>query len=123
MIDMERSPERGFKGIWIPKHIWESPDLPILAKVLFAEIDSLDKERGCFASNAYFAKFFGVTDRAIRKHLAVLKERNFIRISMKHGNDRVIEVQWKYSTKARSKAAKELSDAQRALVDRFKMRS
>ena len=46
MLDMEK-PSRDFKGIWIPKEIWESENLSIMEKVLFVEIHSLDNERGC----------------------------------------------------------------------------
>ena len=46
MLDMEK-PSRDFKGIWIPKEIWESEQLSIMEKVLFVEIHSLDNERGC----------------------------------------------------------------------------
>ena len=38
-------PSRDFKGIWIPKEIWESEQLSIMEKVLFVEIHSLDNER------------------------------------------------------------------------------
>ena len=36
MLDMEK-PSRDFKGIWIPKEIWESENLSIMEKVLFVE--------------------------------------------------------------------------------------
>ena len=51
--------ERKFKGVWIPKEIWEEKSLSILEKVMLVEIDSLeDEEDGCYASNKYFANFF-----------------------------------------------------------------
>ena len=43
---------RGFKGIWIPKEIWESKEISMQEKVFLAEIHSLDNEQGCIASNA-----------------------------------------------------------------------
>ena len=58
--------ERDFKGVWIPREVWLSDELSLMEKVLFVEISSLDNERGCFASNQYFATFFGVSDRQIR---------------------------------------------------------
>lgn len=70
---------RGFDGIWIPKEIWLEPDLTALEKMLWAEIRSLGRhESGCFASNAYFAKFFGTTERRIQQMLAKLKKKNLI---------------------------------------------
>ena len=61
---MERH-ERDFKGVRIPRDIWLSEQLSIMEKVLFVEINSLDNERGCFASNAYFAEFFQVSSRRV----------------------------------------------------------
>ena len=62
-------PSRDFKGIWIPKEIWESEQLSIMEKVLFVEIHSLDNERGCYASNRYFSEFFHVSERQIHTNL------------------------------------------------------
>ena len=52
--------QRDFKGIWIPKELWILKDLSLLEKVMLIEIDSLDNENGCYASNDYFADFFGL---------------------------------------------------------------
>lgn len=48
---------RDFKGIWIPKVVWLDNRLSALDKFIFAEIDSLDGENGCWASNEYLAEF------------------------------------------------------------------
>jgi len=53
---------RGFKGIWIPAHLWLDKNLTVQELLFFVEIDSLDADKsGCFASNNYFSKFFGLT--------------------------------------------------------------
>ena len=53
---------RDFKGIWIPREIWLAEDLSHIEKLYLAEIDSLDNgKKGCFASNAYFSRFFKMT--------------------------------------------------------------
>ena len=52
---------RDFKGIWIPKEIWLNKNLKLIEKIFLVEIDSLDNEDGCYASNKYFAEFFGIT--------------------------------------------------------------
>ena len=52
---------RDFKGIWIPKEIWLNKDLTMQEKIFFVEINSLDNDKGCFASNGYFADFFGIS--------------------------------------------------------------
>ena len=53
--------ERTFKGIWIPKEIWLNNELTLQEKVILVEIDSLDNDDGCFASNKYFSEFFGIS--------------------------------------------------------------
>lgn len=53
--------ERAFKGVWIPANIWLSKNITLQEKVFLAEIDSLDNKDGCYASNSYFANFFGLS--------------------------------------------------------------
>lgn len=70
--------EREFKGVWIPKEIWLNKDLSLIEKVLLVEIDSLDNENHCIASNEYFAEFFGCSERTISRAVTRLKELNYI---------------------------------------------
>src|ERR1043166_2077708 len=93
---MER-PQRDFKGVWIPREIWLSPSLSLMEKVIFVEIDSLDNERGCFASNRHFAEFFGVSDRQIRTYVNSLTKKGFVTVTVKNRNERVIRVALKYA--------------------------
>ena len=65
---------RDFKGVWIEKSIWLNPDLNAIEKCLLAEIDSLDNEQGCFASNEYFAEFLGCTTRKVSDAITKLKK-------------------------------------------------
>ena len=88
--------ERDFKGIWIPKEVWLSPTLSLMEKVLFVEIHSLDNERGCFASNRYFAEFFGISDRQIRNVISSLKAKGFVTVTVRNKNERVIRAAGKY---------------------------
>jgi len=53
--------ERDFKGVWIAKEIWLDNKLTWMEKLFITEINSLDKENGCFASNNYFAEFFQIS--------------------------------------------------------------
>ena len=92
---MERQ-QRDFKGIWIPKEIWLSEQLSLMEKVLFVEISSLDNERGCFASNAYFAAFFGISDRQIRNVISSLKTKGFVAVTVRNKNERVIRTAGRY---------------------------
>lgn len=92
---MERH-ERDFKGIWIQREIWLSEELSLMEKVLFVEISSLDNERGCFASNRYFAEFFRVSDRQIRNLIGVLKAKGFVHVTVRNRNERVIRTAGKW---------------------------
>lgn len=62
---LDEKPKRDFKGIWIPKELWLAEDLTLQEKVFLAEIDSLDQDEGCYASNRYFAKFFGLSMKRV----------------------------------------------------------
>lgn len=77
--------ERKFKGIWIPREIWLSEELTLQEKVLLVEIDSLeDEEKGCYASNNYFARFFKLSNRRIAQIIASLKEKGYLNISYQY---------------------------------------
>ena len=117
---MER-PQREWKGIWIPKEIWISPELSLIEKVLFVEIHSLDNERGCFASNDYFAKFFGVSDRQIRNVLAALKSKKFIAVTVRNQNQRVIRTVGRYR-RISVEEKQELLRQQRTTVEKMRVR-
>lgn len=55
-------------------------------KLLYGEISSLTNKFGyCFASNAYFAELYGLTERTIRRMLADLQENGYIRIEDGNG--------------------------------------
>ena len=73
--------ERDFKGIWIPKDIWLNNNLDITEKALFAEIDSLDNEKGCTASNNYFINFFKISESTVTRAIAHLKSLGLIESS------------------------------------------
>ncbi len=70
--------KRGFKGVWIPKEIWLNQSLSVVEKVIVAEVDSLDGEKGCFASNAYLGKFLGLSETRAAHLVAGLIKREFI---------------------------------------------
>lgn len=88
------SKERDFKGIWIPKSIWLSKELSLQEKVFLVEINSLDGSSGCFASNEYFAEFFGLSKSRVSEVINSLINKGFL-ISIIHsdeGNTRTLEV-------------------------------
>lgn len=73
---------RAFKGVWISKDIWLSKDLGWSEKLLLVEIDSLDGDQGCFASNEYLANFFGLSKDRISKMVTSLKKKGYISVQL-----------------------------------------
>ena len=115
-------PERDFKGIWIPKEIWISQQLSLMEKVLFVEISSLDNERGCFASNRYFAEFFGISERQIRTYVGTLKEKGFVSVSIQNRNERVIRVVGKYA-RVKEEELQVLKNGRHALIHKLSFKA
>ena len=111
-------PARDFKGIWIPKDVWLSEKLSLMEKVLFVEIHSLDNEDGCYASNRYFAEFFGVSERQIRTHIGSLKTKGFVHVTIQNRNERVIRVAGQHAW-AKSSDVRKLKESRQSLIHRF----
>jgi len=84
---------RDFKGIWIPKEIWLSKELTLQEKVFLVEISSLDNEDGCFANNAYFADFFGISKTRVSIVINNLVEKKYITSTMfyKEGSKQILK--------------------------------
>ena len=114
--------DRDFKGVWIPREIWLSEKLSLVEKALFVEIHSLDNERGCYASNRYFAEFFAVGERQIRRYIASLKAAGFVIVTVKNKNDRVIRTAGRYSRVADEKR-RDFQRRRRELTEKFTLRS
>jgi len=113
-------PSRDFKGIWIPKEIWESENLSIMEKVLFVEIHSLDNERGCYASNRYFSEFFSVSERQIQTYIASLKAKGFVTVTIQNRYERVIRAVGKYA-RVHGERLHQLRQEQVGLAQRFRV--
>lgn len=80
---MDKSFDRDFKGVWIPRDIWLDENLSWSEKILLVEIDSLSSlELGCFATNDYFGKFFGLSKDRISKLIASLKNKGYIEVEL-----------------------------------------
>lgn len=84
--------ERDFKGVWIPKELWLNKELTLLEKCIFIEIDSLDNEDHCIASNEYFAEFCNCSESKVSKVIRRLQDLNMIEISSFDGRHRKIRV-------------------------------
>ena len=80
---------RKFNGIWIPAALWLTRGLSPNLKVLLVEIDSLDNgERGCFASNAYFANFLQVSESQASRLINTLVKKGLISSRLINSNGR-----------------------------------
>lgn len=84
--------KRDFKGVWIPKEIWLSTDLKVMEKLILVEIDSLDNEEGCFASNEHFSKFFSLSKNRCSEIIKSLEKKGYIAIDyIRQANNKAIE--------------------------------
>lgn len=72
---------RNFKGVWIPKEVWLAKELTVMEKLFLIEIDSLDNENGCFASNKHFSEFFGMTKGRCTQIIKELERKGLIEIT------------------------------------------
>lgn len=117
---MERMP-RDFKGVWIPKEIWLSEKLSLIEKVILVEIQSLDNERGCFASNRHFSEFCGVSPRQVSTHISSLKSKGYISVKVENRNDRTIRAVGKWRRIPTSEILK-LNDDLDKLVSKVSLR-
>lgn len=90
---------RDFKGIWIPKEIWLSKNLTLQEKVFLVEIDSLDNQSGCYATNKYFAEFFDLSEVRVSEVISSLVNKGFVIsvINKEQGNKRKLKTLLKKS--------------------------
>lgn len=70
--------KRVFKGVWVPAEIWLNRDLKIVEKVLLIEIDSFNRNGECFASNAHFAAFLGLSKQRVSVLVNELIRKGFL---------------------------------------------
>lgn len=82
MTKAAEAPKRDFKGIWIPKEVWLNKNLTDQEKLFLVEIDSLDNEDGCWATNQYFSKFFNLSIRRCSQIINNLRDKSFINVQL-----------------------------------------
>ncbi|WMN19250.1 helix-turn-helix domain-containing protein [Pseudomonas piscis] len=86
------SAQRKFQGVWIPASLWLDHSLSTNEKVMLVEIGSLEDDvRGCYATNAHFAEFFGLSVSRVSEIISGLAERGLITISQIREGKRVVE--------------------------------
>lgn len=81
---------RDFKGIWIPANVWLDERLNALEKVILAEIDSLDGEKGCWAGNDYISEFCQCSASKVSKAVSKLIDLGYVRVESFNGRTRVL---------------------------------
>lgn len=77
---------RKFKGVWIPAEYWLDENLTIMEMIILTEIDSLDGDNGCYASNKRFAEFIGMSTAYASKIIKSLKDKGYITVFYKKSN-------------------------------------
>lgn len=75
---------RAFRGVWVPAEIWLHKGLTLQEKMMLVEVDSLDNENGCFAGNAHFAEFLGISERQVQRLVKSLKDKGYVSINYKY---------------------------------------
>lgn len=81
---------RAFNGVWIPKKYWLDENLSIVEVTFMAEIESLDGDNGCYASNNHFAEFFGMTASRVSQIINSLSDRGYLQISYVKNGKQVV---------------------------------
>ena len=78
-------------GTWIPDTIQQRKDLTPLQKIFYARIISLDNDKGCFASNNWFAETLGCSRQMASKVINQLKEKGLISVEIRQTAKQVKE--------------------------------
>ena len=76
--------KREFKGVWIPAEIWLNENLTIMEKLFLVEIDSLNGEKGCYASNEHFSNFFSLSKNRCSEIIKALEAKGLITIEYEY---------------------------------------
>lgn len=81
---------REFKGIWFPREVWLDTRLTAVEKMILLEIDSLDNESGCYASNEYLAQFCQCSETKVSGAISKLKKLGYIEVISFDGRKRTL---------------------------------
>jgi len=67
-----------FSGVFIPREVLLDADISASGKIIFAIIQSLDNEKGCFASNIYIGEMVGLSESQVRANIGELEKKAYI---------------------------------------------
>ena len=113
---------RDFKGVFIPKEIWLTSELTPTEKLVWAEINSLDREFGCVADNPHFSRVLKLSERQVQDYIKRLKEKGYIQVTInKAKHSRVMRIIGKYAHISDEKI-KELEFLKKEIIDRYTQR-
>lgn len=70
------------QGVFVHHSFFEIEDLSLPQKLLYAKICDLDNEKGCYASNRYFAQLFKISPRQVSTHVNNLVEKGYVTSKM-----------------------------------------
>ena len=79
-----------FSGVFIPREVLLDQELPANAKIIFAIIQSLDNDKGCFASNEYIGSMLGLSESSVRASISELERKNYVHRVLGPDNFRTI---------------------------------
>lgn len=83
---------RKFQGVWIPAELWLDRELTLTDKVMLVEIGSLEtQDRGCYASNAHFSEFFGLSNSRVSEIINGLVKRGILTVEMIREGKQIVE--------------------------------
>ena len=110
---------REFRGVWFPAEVWLDSRLTALEKIILLEVDSLDGEDGCYASNEYLAKFCQCSQAKVSAAISKLKKLGYVRVASFDGRTRVLHSCLQFSIGQPSKIYESASekDEQRVLKE------
>jgi hypothetical protein len=84
------------KGIWISIELCREKELTWMEKMFFTKIDSLNNDKGCFASNKFFASFFNLSVSRSSEVINSLIKKDYIKARYKKEGkeikERVLEI-------------------------------
>lgn len=82
---------REFRGIWFPANVWLDKRLTAIEKIILLEVDSLDGENGCYASNEYLADFCQCGASTVSRAISKLRELGYIEVKSFDGRTRILQ--------------------------------
>ena len=83
-MDKER---RAFQGVFMPRCIWLNNELKPSEKMLLTEINSLDTQKECFASNDHFTTFLNVSKGRVSQMISHLRNLGYINVRITYKQD------------------------------------